>query len=207
MPELQSEYRPLSQRELRRALRPHLRIRIWLVVLALGGFSFWLLSQVANVSQLWPLLWPDPQISFRDTTDGSSFILPFKAENKSLLFDMKNAPIVCGVDLFYFMDINGLTGILRDAQFNSGPISIKKGEFASYPCTVQSFIRLQPDNSFILGFESGQHMTTAPSSFRGPLKVIKMCLWMSGRYDILGYDVVQVPYVSMACCAGSAPVD
>jgi hypothetical protein len=192
-PDLPQESPPLSQRELRRILRPHLSIRVWLIVLVLGGFLFWLLSQVSNVSQLWPLLWPDPQTSFQDTTDGSSFVLPFKVTNKSLLFDVENAKILCGVDLFYFMDINGLTGVLRDAQFNSGPISIKRGEPTNYPCSAETFLGLRADNSFIIGFESAQHMTTAPSNFRGPLKVIKMCLWMSGTYDLFGF---QIPFKS-----------
>jgi hypothetical protein len=101
--------------------------------------------------------WPTkPEIQFHDTIDSSSFVLPFKMTNKSILFSVNNAEITCSVDLMYFMDNDGKTGLLRSAIFNPGPISIGRDDFTNYPCTASDYVRIRPDGSLIMGFENGR---------------------------------------------------
>jgi hypothetical protein len=138
----------------------------------------------------WGPFWPTrPEIQFHDTIDASSFVLPFKMTNRSVWFSMDSMKIVCGVDLLYFIDADGKTGLLRDAQFDPGPISIARNSFTNYPCSASDYVRIRPDGSLMMGFEAGQSMTTPPSTFSPPLTVLKMCLWMSGDYKVFGHPV------------------
>jgi hypothetical protein len=142
-----------------------------------------------GVVTLWGPFWPTkPDVQFHDTVDASSFVLPFKLTNRSVLFSIENADITCGVDLLYFIDANKRTGILRDAIFKPGPISIgRDGDFTNFPCTAADYIKVRNDGSALLGFENGQNLTSPPAAFRAPLTVLKMCLWISGNYSVFGF--------------------
>jgi hypothetical protein len=119
-------------------------------------------------------------------------LLPFVVTNRSVWFDM-NINIVCGVDLFYFMDADKQTGIVRDQAFNVGPIIVGVNSTENYPCSASSYIMTQPDGSLMFGFESGHALRTPPAVFRGPITIIKMCLWMSGTYKTFGFSKAFPP--------------
>jgi hypothetical protein len=99
---------------------------------------------------------------------------------------MNNMNLTCGVDLIYFIDADRKTGVLRDALFNPGPLSIGVNSPANYPCTASDYVRIQADGSVIIGIVPGQFMTTKPGAFRAPLTVLKMCMWMRGSYTTPG---------------------
>lgn len=186
----QTEEQSLSPAARRRILRPHLGVRFRLIVGLLVAVMIAVISVLANLVGLIGPFWPTrPEVQFRDTVDAGSFVLPFKMTNRSTLFNIENMHIACGVDLFYFIDVNGITGVLRDAKFDLGPMSIDRGSFINYPCTASSYLQLMPDYSFLIGLPAGERMTSAPSNFRGPLRIVKMCLWISGTYKTFGYPI------------------
>jgi hypothetical protein len=148
---------------------------------------------VASLSQLaiavWGPFWPTPPaISAENNTgDGSSETLPFKITNRSALFKIKDTKPICVVDLIYFMDADRKTGILRDTAYSEGAIAIDPD--VAYYCDSK-FVRVQPDGSFEFGVFSddptiqatSQFMTTKPGVFRPPIKVLKLCVEISGQY-------------------------
>ena len=93
--------------------------------------------------------WPaDPEIRPRDTTDGSSFVLPFALRNRSTLFDMKNVSMTCGIDLVAFVDANRELGWRRcRCLFYRGYFDA--GELAqyNYPCDASALVQVRPDGS------------------------------------------------------------
>jgi hypothetical protein len=129
------------------------------------------------------------EIHPHDTVDASSLVLPFQVTNRSL-FRMHNVEFTCGIDLLYFMDADRKTGILRDMTFAAtGAPSIKRNKLVNYPCDASRFVQIRPDGSLIMGFPSGQSMTTKPFAFRPPLTIVKMCLWISGQYRLFGTTI------------------
>ena len=105
--------------------------------------------------------------------------------NKSVI-PMANVDTVCGVDLLFFMDADGKTGTLRDAQFKTGTLSIARDPPTNYMCDASKFVRIKTDGSVMIGILDGQFMKTQPSAFRPPLTVVKMCLYISGTYRFAG---------------------
>jgi hypothetical protein len=150
-------------------------------------------TAVQTVVAIFDPFWPTrPDVTFHDTIDASSLVLPFKVTNTNTLFPMDNLEILCGVDLFYFIDADRKTGIVRGMTFNPGPISIAPRSSTNFPCTASDYVTVTQDGSLMIGF-GGQGMTTGPGVFRGPLTALKMCLWMSGRYEAFGYSI---PFVT-----------
>jgi hypothetical protein len=154
----------------------------------LGEAILILVTLGQGIVAFWGPFWPtDPEIQAHDTVDASSFVLPFRVANKSVVFDLPNVAITCGVDLVYFMDEDGRTGLLRDALFNPGPISIGRNDTTNYPCSAESYIENRSDGSLGIGFPSGgSFMTTPPGGFRGKLTILKMCIVISGDYQVFG---------------------
>jgi hypothetical protein len=152
-------------------------------------FPAFLLSLAANIVQIWGPFWPTrPDIAFHDTIDASSTLLPFKVTNRSITFPM-NLDIKCGIGLLYFMDADKKTGILTDAVFDVGPLFIGQNSTNHYPCTASDYVRIRPDGSVQIGFDKRQSLATKPGAFRAPLTVLKMCMWMSGSDNILGFSI------------------
>lgn len=143
---------------------------------------------VASVYQLgggppWPTA---PEIHPRDTVNASSEILPFEVTNKSAFFPL-NAKLVCGVDLLYFKDATGKTGLIRDAQFvQDAGISVEARGTKRLPCNPGDFVKIKPDGSVLMGFPEGQFLQTKPRAFQPPMTIIKICVLISGTWDFLG---------------------
>jgi hypothetical protein len=136
----------------------------------------------------WGPFWPTkPRIEFHDTIDSSSFVLPFKITNESILFPQNNIPVSCGIDLVYFVDAAGKTGIVKNVMFDPPPISIGRASVNNYPCTASQYLRVT-DNGFLeIGFERNTRMEDRSVVFHRPLTILKMCVWISGFYNVLGW--------------------
>jgi hypothetical protein len=135
----------------------------------------------ASIDQLWGPFWPTtPEISLQAASAGSSEALPFEITNQSVLFKIKDANLVCFLDLIYFIDADHKTGILRDASFSEGAIPIDPN--IAYSCDSK-FIRLRSDGSLEIGFPTAQNMATKPGVFREPIRILKMCVQISGSYS------------------------
>lgn len=184
---------PPRQTPLQRTAPPHRRW--WQSTKWAIGTVVAILGLIASVYQLtggppWPT---KPEIHPHDTVNASSLVLPFDVRNRSTLFGM-TAEFNCGVNLLYFTDAGGHTGLLRDAMFNVGSLSISRGAMANLPCDAATFVKIRPDGSLMLGYPGGQHMTTAPGGFRPPLTILKMCLWINGNYRLFGF---RLPFTSL----------
>ena len=148
-----------------------------------------MISLAANVYQLsggppWPV---DPEIHSHDVVGISSFeVLPFTITNKSSLAPMRNVDLSCFVDLFYFSDANKKTGLFRDGQFQLGTVDIPDNGPLNYKCDASDYVRIQADGAVLMGFQGGQGMKTDPGAFKPPLKILKMCLIISGKYKLFG---------------------
>jgi hypothetical protein len=171
----------------RRQLRAAAHIRLYNGMKWAAFFVVPILSIVSVIYTIWGPIWPTaPVMSFHDTVDASSTVLPFKITNRSLFFGINDMNITCGVDLFYFKDVNGLTGLERDESFIAPKFNIAAHSTNNFPCTATDYVRLRDDNSILIGFLNGSALATGPTAYRGPLTVIKMCLWISGNYTSLG---------------------
>lgn len=146
-------------------------------VLGLPLFLDWVRDQYERL---------DPAIHPHETIDTSSFEIPFNVTNNSAWVSMDNVAVNCEIDLFYFTDMDNDTGILRDAVFSTGTISIPHNKLIQYHCDASRFVHLQSDGSLVIGFPSGQSMKTPPAAFRPPFTIVKMCVWVSGDYKIFG---------------------
>jgi hypothetical protein len=161
------------------------------------------LGLIASLYQLtggppWPT---EPEIHPHDTVNASSLVLPFDVRNRSTLFEM-SAEFNCGVNLLYFADADGHTGLLRDVLFAVGSLSISPKSMANVPCDAGHFVKIRPDGSLIIGLPDGQHMETTTGVFRPPLTIVKMCLWFSGGYRAFGH---RWPFISPSFQWPAAP--
>jgi hypothetical protein len=110
------------------------------------------------------------------------------------LFGM-TAQFSCAVDLFYFMDADGKTGLMRDAVFRrDSELSIASGETKNIPCNPSDFVQIRTDGSVMMGFPDGQNLTTPQGSFRAPMSIIKVCVRIGGSFEVFG---MKLPFASV----------
>jgi hypothetical protein len=140
------------------------------------------LGLLAVIDQLWGRPWPtDPEIHPRDSVDASTFILPFVVRNKSM-FSMPDVEFRCGVQLLYFSDADGKTGIISGAAIASDPYTVPTSPPINYRCNASDLIDIKPDGSVTMRDSLG----TMRGVMRAPLKILKMCVWVGGRYKFMG---------------------
>jgi hypothetical protein len=141
-------------------------------------------SLAAVIDQLWGRPWPtDPEIHPLDFVSGTPLTHLFKVQNKSF-FDMDNIEFTCGVNLMAFKDADGRIVGMTDGAFANGTFSIPRGKSINYACDASGLMRVNPDGSLT----SGQSYSTPSGPFRGPLTVVKMCLYIFGRYHLFWTD-------------------
>lgn len=144
------------------------------------------ISLLANVYQLsggppWPV---DPELHFRDTSDGSSLILPFSIRNRSGIFDMPSVKFRCGIDLVIAHDAKNQTVIIRDAAFLNGTASINAGYEISYRCNAADLQKIRSDGSLSL-YSSGTILYNRRNIlYQAPWIIDKMCVWVGGEYRV-----------------------
>jgi hypothetical protein len=150
-----------------------------------------LVSFIASVYQIgggppWPV---DPVIHFRDTSDGSSLILPFDIRNKSGLFSVPDVLFKCGIDLVIAEDSKKHSVVIRDGAFVNGNASIPAGDEIPYNCNAQDALIVRPNGTLsIYGsateLENKRHIVYEP-----PWTIKKMCIWVGGEYKLFVFDV------------------
>src|SRR5207245_8406189 len=127
----------------------------------------------------------DPEIDPGHTETGASFRPPFIVRNPNAIFDMANLQFECGVDLIYFQDADYKNALVRDVAFLTGNASIRPNGQMLYDCDVSHLLRSQPDG--LLTFRDP--MATSHIEFREPLRILKMCLWIGGTYNVWGHNL------------------
>jgi hypothetical protein len=142
------------------------------------------LNQTANLAQIFGPFWPlDPEIHPQNAPE-ASLRLPFTIKNNSVLFGIVDAKMSCGVDLAILEDANHQRILARDMAFVSAiKYSIPaNGAPIGYECDASGLITVQPNG----GLSLRKTLETPAGRFRGPLSIIKMCIWIGGTYKLLG---------------------
>jgi|ERR1700722_1826345 len=85
-----------TPKQIRRILRPSLKIRVLAIIAILFAFAVWFSSQTANLIQIMGAPWPtEPVFSPGPPSFGDAFGIPFTVENKSAFFWLRNIKIKC----------------------------------------------------------------------------------------------------------------
>jgi len=163
------------------------------------GVVIVILGIVASIAGIWGPIWPtDPEIHPHDVLNGSSFILPFTVQNKSIVFEIPDAEFTCGVDWVFYKDARGSKGVFSAIAFVNGNFSIAARQTINYQCDASQLVKVNQDGSLML-----RNMPFPPQSLYAPLEVIKMCLWIQVDYKIAGLiprkftsDIFQWPAVA-----------
>jgi hypothetical protein len=143
---------------------------------------------VASVYQIGggPPMPVDPEIHFRDTSDGSSLILPFTIRDRSGLFDMPDVVFRCGVDLVIARDAKGQTVVIRDVAFLNGIKSLAVGSTpTSYRCNAADIFKLRSDGSLSIYGSATILQSSVPQVYEPPWTILKMCVWIGGEYRVV----------------------
>jgi hypothetical protein len=137
----------------------------------------------------WGPFWPtEPEIESHDTINASSSVLPFKVTNRSVLFPQNDMPVFCGIDLVYFVDANGNTVLVRGVRLDPPPISIGRASVNNYACSASQYIRINDRGFLEIGFEHNTRIENRQIVYRKPVTILKMCVWISGFYNVLGLN-------------------
>jgi hypothetical protein len=175
---------PTQQPTMQQGRQTQLHRHLWRAIKWSTAFVVATLGLLNVIDQFWGRPWPtDPEIRFQNPLRESSYILPFALRDKSI-WPMNNVMMTCSVNLYYFIDVHGLTGLLRDSEFNNQRLSIGRTTPTNYTCDASDYVRLADDYSLLLGFPTGQFLKSPPSNFRPPLKIVKMCLYFKGSYPL-----------------------
>jgi hypothetical protein len=169
----------LTPKEVLRILRPALRFRIIAgvsAVLFAGGIVLNASKLAEFIGKSWP---PNPAIVPQEVARGTALVLPFKITNRSEYFDINDVAMSCGVDLMLFEDADGKRGGGDSMAFMTGVFSIPAGATLNYPCDASGLVSVLSDGNLTLRGE----LTTKGGSFRAPLKILKMCIWVGGDYQ------------------------
>jgi hypothetical protein len=132
--------------------------------------------------------WPtEPEIEAHDTINASSFVLPFKIINRSVLFPQNNIRISCDIDLAYFVDANNFPIHIRGVVLDTPPISIGRASVNNYACSASQYIRVNDRGFLEIGFEHNTRIENRRFVLHRALTLLKMCVWISGFYNVLGF--------------------
>jgi hypothetical protein len=148
-------------------------------------FAGLILSLVTGISSLaggppWPV---DPTVTFRDTNDGSSFILPFDIRNNSA-FRMPNVEFRCGVDFTWLRDAAGHHIFAGGEAFINGRKTVVST--ATFDCDASKLFGIKPDGSLSARGSATAFENRSGTIYRPPFQAVKMCLWIGGTYNFLG---------------------
>jgi hypothetical protein len=139
-------------------------------------------------------LWPtSPEIHPKDTTDGSSLILPFVIRNASVFIPIKNANFICRVDLILKVDSWGRRVTVRGFDIPAGTYDIPAGGAPiNIPCDTSNLLHTRANGSLTLGdtdtafvyqFPSGAWL---PQVYTPPLTLLKTCIFIEVSYSAIG---------------------
>jgi hypothetical protein len=158
--------------------------RLWLAAKVIGAFVVALIGLAGSIYGMWGAPWPlAPEIHPLDFVSGTPLTHLFKVQNR-MAFNIKNAEFTCGVDLIYFKDAVANTGGVNDVAFVTGKFSIPRGGWINYSCDASQLVEAGADGSLNLRRE----LSTKPTVWKPPLTILKMCLWIGGKYRLFGID-------------------
>jgi hypothetical protein len=137
----------------------------------------------------WGPFWPTPpKIEFHDTIDASSFVLPFRITNQSVLFSQNKILISCIIDLVDLVDGEGGFARFAGLAFVPPPISIGPTGVINYKCDAAEYIKVKNDGSIEIGFRNNTRIETRRVIFHKlPVSIASMCIRITGFYKIFGY--------------------
>lgn len=181
-----------NEKEVRRLLRKPLLVTIISALIVVFSGTVWIVAQTANISAIFGSFWPSaPEVTAPSSGEISlnSF---FALKNPSSLFAIKDADLVCGVDLIYFEDANHNTALLRDVGFVVKHQSIAaRGGQLQFECDASKVVEIYPDGT--ISFRKA--MNSTKSSFRPPIKILKACLWIGTSYPLFGMSMTFKSHV------------
>jgi len=126
-----------------------------------------------------------PDIAARDSDPTSSFVLPFKVANKSLIFDMNSVTLTCGIELAVFENEAkqkyGVGDVILDADKKIEKIG--RNSSANYNCDASGVLRAQTDGALVLG-----GLKTPPGATNSKLTLVAMCIWIGAKYKTAGFQ-------------------
>jgi hypothetical protein len=158
--------------------------RLWLAAKVIVAFVVALIGLAGSIYGMWGAPWPlAPEIHAVDFVSGTPLTHLFKVQNR-MAFNIKDAEFTCGVDLVYFKDAVANTGGVNDVAFVTGKFSIQRGEWINYSCDASQLVEASADGSLNLRRE----LSTKPTVWKPPLTILKMCLWIGGKYRLFGID-------------------
>ena len=178
-PSTQQTQQRVRQSPQRRVHQHLIHASKWIVRGVLG-----LLAVVGSVYGIWGPPWPTaPEIHPQDVLNGSSLILPFKIQNKSIFFPITDAEMTCGVDWLFVKDANRHTFTSIHTAFSNGTYSFPAGgQPATFRCDASELIKIEPNGS--VSFRGMSLELPIPLS--PPWQIEKMCVWIGGDYKIAG---------------------
>ncbi len=130
-----------------------------------------------------------PEIHAVDADPGTSFVFPFIVKNRSIMFNMTNVTLSCGIELATFEDsdkkIYGVGGGIANSDVVLKEID---DDPVNYPCNAEGILRAQADGRLRLG-----GLLTQPGVVHSQLKVNNMCVWIGVKYETSG---IRRTYIS-----------
>jgi hypothetical protein len=127
---------------------------VWFALKTIAVFVVGVIALVASIYQIeggFPL--PTiPDIHPRDTTDGSSLLLPFVVKNQSAFFPIKDARFLCRVDLILVADSRGNRANVRGLDIEAGTYDLPSGGTPiNVPCDTSTLIKARPNGTLSVG--------------------------------------------------------
>jgi hypothetical protein len=97
--------------------------------------------------------------------------------------------------MILFMDAAGKIGLLRDFDFrDGGALSLPPTGTGNLPCSPARFLHVGDDGSVRIGSPDGRSVQQAQTGvFAPPIKILKLCLIVSGTYRRFGKDANVSP--------------
>jgi hypothetical protein len=133
--------------------------------------------------------WPtSPAIYPNGCVDGSSLILPFTVTDRSAVLGMPKVTFRCGIDLVWAVDSKGQTVLLRDFAFESDGYTVPSGSKPlNYDCDASGLLRTNYDGTLSINGYRESPQSDAAHIYHPPWQILKMCVWVGGRYKIAGF--------------------
>jgi hypothetical protein len=164
-------------------LRKLLHPIVWIIgTLIIAGIALIAGTYLLADGPPWPT---DPEIHPRDTVDGSSLIVPLTVRNRSGLFALRHVSFRCGVDLLFAADADNHGFVIRDTAAVTGTNSVPSNTPLDYRCDLSKLFRTNADRSLTV-YESASGGGEHNNRFKLPFRIIKMCIWVGGKYRVAG---------------------
>jgi hypothetical protein len=187
-----------QSRSLLQELRSH---PLWLAAAGLLALALFLAGTTSNLQSIFggPLWATPPEIHPRDTTDGSSLLLPFVVKTASTFFPISGANFLCRLDLIWAEDSIGQRVAIRNTSLVAGAFDIPAGGLPiNVPCDGSRLFQTRANGSLTLGGTDTMFVHRFPSgifqqvAYFPPWHLLKTCVFIQVSYSAAGGVVRQV---------------